>query len=303
MEYRKPLLSIEVLTNSLIERGLCKDEDKEQLKHFLSSIGYHRLSPYWNLFKDAQSQNKPRYFQSGTNLDTILKLYDFDRKLRLLVMESIEHIEVALRAYWSQELDNSTSHGYMDSNLFRNLDDHTESLKLLGKELLDNKEPFIVHYRKKYCQPKHRPPIWAVVEIMSFRTLSKWFENTQQDIQEKIADKFQIPNVYERIKKTEGVFHSLTDIRNVCAHHGRLWNRNIPNSAGVIMKIGMLQNNPKLLYNHLVLIHHLIFAISQENTWIKHLINLLNEVEPCYHKKMGFPDDWKEREPWKSNAP
>lgn len=193
---------MEQLADLLIDKGF-PEEEKSQILDSLSSIGYHRLSAYWYPFKDTQSSISPRPFKSGITFNTILRLYDFDCDLRILVMEAISRIEVALRAYWSQELKNN--HSYTDYQLFKSSDNHAKHLAALKKELDDTKEPFVVHYRKKYCKPEY-PPIWAIVEIMSFGTLFNWFENTNNDTKLKVANRFKIPDIHEKIQITESFF-------------------------------------------------------------------------------------------------
>jgi abortive infection bacteriophage resistance protein len=297
--YNKPHLSIPQQAQLLLDKGLIC-HDRERLERYLSTIGYYRLKVYWLPYL-----SEDKLFLPNTTFEQILELYIFDRKLRLLVMEAIERIEVALRAYWSNQLAlHGGSHAYINPDLFKDIRKHIHELAKIDNEFERSNEAFIKHYKSNYNQPP-LPPIWAIAEIMSLGGLSRWFENTKDTSTKKaIALAFGMPT----IEVIEGVFHALTYVRNVCAHHGRLWNRKcvipLPKIKRMRNRLVYAEDTHALdnhLYNYLVVIEALLRAISPNTSWTSRLIMLLNTISN--HRAMGFPDDWREREPWKSNAP
>lgn len=304
--YDKTPLSIQDQAQLLIDRGLIC-EDKVRLERYLSSIGYYRLSAYWLPFEQSRlhdDSSRNHLFIPNTRLEKILSLYIFDRKLRLLVMEAIERIEVALRAHWSNSLAlHGGGHAYMKTDLFKNPRQHIQDLAKIDRTFDDNKEAFIQHYKQTYSSPP-LPPIWAVVETMTLGTLSRWFQNTKDTATKKtIMTAFAMPTV----DIIESVFHTLTPVRNVCAHHNRLWNRCFVLTLPDIkrMRDSLLpKSSPKRqanhLYNYLVVIESLMRAVSPQSRWKNRLMALLDTIETNDHKAMGFPDDWKERKPWKT---
>jgi abortive infection bacteriophage resistance protein len=128
--------------------------------------------------------------------------------------------------------------------------------------------------------------------------------NSQEDsIKKAIAKYFGLPS----FKVTENVFHGLTIIRNICAHHGRLWNREISprfslkyiNSMSSMLISGNHQSEcDKHLYNYLVIIERLLKATSPNTSWTKKLIELLNTMDNETHTAMRFPDNWQTQKPW-----
>ena len=305
--YNKPPLSIQEQAQLLLDRGLLCD-DKVRLESYLSSIGYYRLSAYWLLFEQSRLHDSSRnhQFVPDTTFNKILNLYIFDRKLRLLVMEAIERIEIALRAQWSGTLAlHGDSHAYMKADLFKNPRQHIQDLAKIDREFENNKETFIQHYKENYSSPP-LPPIWAVVETMTLGMLSRWFKNTKDTATKKVIMKaFGMPT----IEILESVFHALTPVRNVCAHHSRLLNRCFTIS---LPKINRMRNSlipqtapnhqARHLYNYLVVIEALMRAISPNSSWKNRLMDLLNTIESNDHKAMGFSNDWQEHKPWKDNA-
>lgn len=306
-DFDKEPLSVEDQATRLLERGLISE--RERLERYLRTIGYYRFSIYWRPYL-----TETKKFKTGTTLDDFLSVYIFDRKLRLTVMEAIERIEVSLRAEWSGTL---ALHGgvnaYADANLFKSKTkkfDYAYSLKKITKTITqENDEKFIKHHRDNYLN-RNEPPIWAVAQIMSIGELSKWVGGTiESQTRESIRKMFKIKDD----DGIETVFYAVSNIRNICAHHSRLWNRIIKVSlpkdlqdsiSAQLITYRDKKNQVKIdshLYNYLILIEHLLQSINPNSDWIVRLVELLLEKKDySHHKQMGFPEDWKSREPWKS---
>lgn len=307
MRYEKLPLSIPDQSKRLSERGLQFD-DFQRVEKYLSNIGYYRLSAYWHPFElpTTNVNSRNHSFKPNTSFDQVLDLYIFDRKLRLLVMEAIERIEVAIRTRWATALAlRLGSHAHMRSELFKDPWQHAGDLGKIAAELGKSSETFVTHYKKQYKEP-FLPPIWAIVETMSLGTLSRWFKNTNDTVAKKeVSTALNMPS----IEILEQVLHALTPVRNVCAHHGRLWNRRFAMSLPVIKRIRERLVPPDAtyhqdhhLYNFLVVIDVLMKAISPGSTWTQRLMTLVEGLEATKHKSMGFPEDWRERQPWRELA-
>jgi abortive infection bacteriophage resistance protein len=283
MQYTKPPLFIDQQIDLLISRGMRVD-NRERAARYLNHINYYRFRAYWLPFDDA------------------LKLYLFDRKFRLLIMEAIERVEISLRTRFAHELAlKYGSHAYLDTTLFRKLDLHRQHLDSLRSEIKRSQETFIEHYRATYNEPS-LPPIWAVCEVMTFGQLSMWFRNLKRS-----SDRNAFARIYGIDEVILGSFmHHLTHVRNLTAHHSRLWNRKIV----VIMTIPTLpselakQFNPKAsrnIYNTLVMLGYLLKLISPGTTWITRMRNLIEEYVPDKTAAMGFPEDWRDMPLWRDD--
>lgn len=104
----------------------------------------------------------------------------------------------------------------------------------------------------------------------------------------------------------EQVLHTLTPVRNICAHHGRLWNRRLPMSLPVIRRLqGSLvpPNAPHrqahYLFNYIVVLSALMSAINPGSTWTHRIKAFVDTLDEPGRRSMGFPDDWRDRTPWK----
>lgn len=303
MRYSKPPLSVSDQAQRLIERGMTVS-DLPRTERYLKHIGYYRLSAYWLPFEFPADPGASRThrFSSDVSFDRIVGLYVFDRKLRLLVLEAMERIEVSVRTQWASELSvrTDTAHPHLDPSMFKDFRTHVKDLHRLVQEVERSGEVFVKHYSDHYSEPG-LPPIWACVETMSLGALSQWIKNTRHtETKKALMRSLGLPTV----EILEKVLHTLTPVRNVCAHHARLWNRRFALSYPDIKKLAPRMVAPittleqHLLFNHLVILDHLMVAIQPGTSWTRRLLALLEEREPQELAWMGFPSDWRLREPW-----
>ena len=299
MKYTKPPLFIDQQMDLLRSRGM-RIDNASRAARYLRHINYYRLRAYWMPFEEATGHPDHR-FKPGTTFDNALTLYLFDRKFRLLVMEAIERVEISFRTGFAHELSMKYgSHAYLDDSLFRRTDIHRQHMDSLKGEISRSQETFIEHYRKTYDDPG-LPPIWAVCEIMTFGQLSMWFNNLKRR-----PDRNAIARIYGLDEVILGSFmHHLTHIRNLTAHHCRLWNRRVV----VTMTIPTLpvdlakQFNPKAdrnIYNTLVMLGYLLVLISPGTSWPVRLRQLIEEYVPGSTAPMGFPEGWRELPLWRA---
>ena len=310
MKYNKPALSIPDQAQRLLDRGMiCID--RNHLEHYLSHIGYYRLSAYWLPFEypSTNGDSRNHQFLPDTTFEEVLDLYVFDRKLRLLVIEAIERIEVAARTRWASAMSlQHGSHAHMNADLFKNPWQHASDIARISNDLKDSNETFVVHYRGKYKAP-YLPPIWAVVETMTLGALSRWIASTgDNQVKREVAKTLGMPT----IEILEQVLHALTPVRNICAHHARLWNRrfilllpNIKRLQGQLITETITtpsgetqQPLRREIYNFLVVIQYLMNHMSQNSTWGARLMQHIEPLATEHKNAMGFPTDWKTHQPW-----
>jgi abortive infection bacteriophage resistance protein len=192
--------------------------------------------------------------------------------------EQIERIEVSCRTQWAYFMaHNHGSHSYLDSTLAYKQSYWVNNLNSLQIEVKRSKEVFIEHYKNKYTQPE-LPPVWAVSEVMSLGLLSRWFDNLKP-----ITTRKNIANQYKLNYRILASFlRHLTEVRNICAHHSRLWNRKftvtltIPKNPNSLAQ-RLNQNEERRLYNTLVILGYLLDLVSPNNSWRKQLRELLEE--------------------------
>ncbi|MCK6517365.1 Abi family protein [Myxococcota bacterium] len=302
----------------LSARGLLIDDEERALR-YLRQIGYFRLSGYLAAFEKGiqRSGARDHTILPGTTFDQVLDLYVFDRKLRLLIMEALERVEVALRSAWANSLAREKdeqqglhpdAHAWLDP---RRTDGSVDSLSLMtngAKKLNDSQESFAVHYRGTYDSPRF-PPIWALVETLSFGELSRWLEHTASlDVKRAVSEALGLPNQ----QVAHRVVEALSSIRNVCAHHNRCWDRVHAKGLPTLNRLhddivvftthgknGELVNAPdKHLYNYLVVLAFILNHLNPKSTWRARLVALVAERTPDQLKRMAFPADWHQRNVW-----
>lgn len=212
--YDKPWLSIDDQLEKLESRGLMIDDPKEA-KQFLWHLNYYRFSGFCLAFEQSRYS-----FKSGTTFSQVRAAYDFDVKLRDLLTEALEVIEVDTRSAIAHIFgEKSGAFGYADTKHFRPSMKHADWLSRVEDEAKRSSELFVEHFKAQY-DGFPTLPFWIATEIMSFGAVSKMYSG--------LLDQYQTPvaNRYNMQKKDFGsILHHLTYVRNVCAHHCRLWDR------------------------------------------------------------------------------
>jgi abortive infection bacteriophage resistance protein len=299
LKYAKPPLSTEQQVELLKSRGMVV-ADQAAAATCLMHINYYRLRAYWMPMEVKAETDGEHKFKEGTKLEDVLSLYEFDRRLRLLLLAAIERLEVSFRTRFSQCLSvKYGSHAHLEEKVFHNLGRHAEHLASLNEEIQRSHETFIDHYFNTYTAPDS-PPIWAVTEVMSLGLLSKMFANITT-----FADRGDIIKPYGvQSKVVESFLHHLTHVRNLCAHHCRVWNRKfvvtfqIPQSPAYLMA-WFNQKADRNVYNTLTMLAHFMRCIDAGYPWFDRLKELLNSFPMANREAMGFPDKWQEIPLWK----
>lgn len=297
MKFTKPPLSIEQQVHLLQSRGMTID-NPDRAARYLAHINYYRLRAYWLPFEE-KADGTEHHFKAGTGFNEVLTFYLFDRKFRLLVMEAIERLEISFRTRFAHELSlKYGSHAHLNAALFRRPDLHRRLLESLRDEITRSQETFIEHYRTTYNDPE-LPPIWAICEVMTFGQLSMWFKNLKRR-----SDRNAIARIYGIDEAILGSYmHHLTHIRNLTAHHCRLWNRRlvftmtIPTLPADLA--GMFNRQSiRNIYNTLVMLGYLLRIISPGTSWPLRMRKLLDEYVPDKTASMGFPPGWRDLAIW-----
>lgn len=311
--YGKPALDENALLARWRSRGL-EIPDEQRTLRYLRHIGYYRLSAYVRSFEGTQRD----VLRPGTTFDDVLGLYVFDRKLRLLVLDAIERVEVALRAALNDRMSEIDGpHWYECATHFKRQDTHNRLLRDVDDLLLqqgrrqpergltgDRFESALDHYISHFDEPK-RPPTWIVFEELNFGTTRSVFEAlADSEVQSSIARSLgvQTPVLISWLR-------SYQRVRNICAHHGRLWNRGlgvypkVPRSRSIrwlddVTTFETAGWRRQRLYPVLVSLQTILHTISPRSTWGVRLKQLLEQHPEVPLRGMGIPETWFEDQFW-----
>lgn len=319
MNYARPWMDFSDQLELLKSRGMEAGDETAALS-YLNRIGYYRLSAYWYPFRVWEMQQDPESgrithrrtdkFMAGARFVDAVKLYLFDKKLRLIVLDALERVEVALR------VDIAFMLGERDTFAHLNADELHPSFA--GKLLRDDrtthqawcerheqlvarsKEDFVKHYHEK-----HGPvlPIWVAIEVWEFGAMSQLFAMMKVADQQRIASKYGVPDW----RVFQSWLRSLSYLRNLVAHHSRLWNRNVVEqpklpAQGAIAWCDEFAGKNDLLAKPFLLLsicRHMVRQICPGTEWHLRLSNHLQsfpaqQVEPPRSiADMGTPSAWE----------
>lgn len=321
--YRKPFLNIEQQIELLKERGMLIGNE-EKTAQYLSKIGYYRLSGYWYQFRKTEPrQNEAgeifthvlNNFRDNTTFAQVVDLYIFDKKLRLLMMDAIERIEIALRTDIALELGQHDVYAYTNASFFEQPflekkkgtqeSKYETLLRDFDKNQKRSQEDFIRHFRDKY--PEQPLPIWVSVETWDIGLLSRMLSGIQRKYSSSIARKYNMKNGVLLASWLRSIAH----IRNICAHHGRLWNRSLsdlprlPRNGEVPLLDHLAGKNSTELkiYGPTAIMCYLLKYINPNSSWSHRLVNLIDAFPiDAYDMsgQTGFPTDWRDYELWQN---
>lgn len=308
--YNKPPLSVVDLVGQLATRGL-GIPDQDRAERYLRHIGYYRLSPYTIPF---QTPGPGHAFRPGVEFDDILDLYVFDRSLRLLVLDALERVEVAVRAALTDHMANtySDAHWYVDPTHFKNQNSHKNFLSKIeeasNKQLQGSAERVdpavprsaLEHYLTTYATPA-LPPSWLMGETITIGQLCTVYRN--------LANKADRTAIAASVGLTAPVLESwlltYVRVRNICAHHGRLWNVGlgvypaIPKSSSISwVSAPISAPSTQRLYPVLVSLQSVLDTISPYSTWADRLNTLLQPRPQMNLDGAGIPVNWADDPFW-----
>lgn len=298
MKFTKPAVDLNAQIALLRERGL-KIADDAHAQHYLRFIGYYRLAGYALPFQVDHNADGQHRFLDGACFDDILDLYVFDRKLRLLVMDAVERIEVAFRSQFSQAMSEMHGpHWFMEARHFQPHYDHADFIRRVKKEVGHEdkraavRQTFIRHYYEKYGDPE-LPPSWMVFEVLSFGTVSLAYKRLSRQNQKSVARPFGLAG-----EVLSSWLHSLSYLRNLAAHHQRLWNRVYTIKPIQAKRYADDLQNGARFYAQAVTTEVLLKIVSPDTHWRERLCELFAEHPKVAISRLGFPADWQRRPIW-----
>jgi len=297
MAYDRPWKSYREQLDVLKGRGLMVSDEAKAIA-YLERLGYYRLSGYWYPFREISleqdtetkrlSYRRLDHFVEGAQFQDAVHLYVFDKKLRLLAMDALERIEVAIRVQVAHLLGERDTFAYLSPEQFdtrfvtpRNEGErsrHEVWLEKFESSITRSKEEFVKHYRNTHGLPL---PIWVAIETWDFGLLSIIYDGMKYRDAETIATKYGIsqPKVFS------SWLRSLNYLRNICAHHSRLWNRNIVDQPklpprGTIAALETFRDKADLIARPFLLfciMHYLLGRICPNSHWHQRFKTLVGE--------------------------
>jgi abortive infection bacteriophage resistance protein len=304
MFIKKPFTLTEQVTQ-LQERGLIIKYPRIAEK-YLINISYYRLGEYWYVM---QSDKEKHIFKPNSRFENVIALYNFDAELRLLLFDVIEKIEISFRTKMIYHLSHEADpFWFQNKKLFVNKEFFNDSLNSLKSEIKRSKDTDItlVKHYDKHQGDNNLPPAWKTIEHTSLSNLSKMYGNLHNSIKSKKTIAKELGAVNHTYLPSW--LQSLTQIRNICAHHSRLWNRNLPSTVKLLSKPPNAwitdnsnvpnQNEFNKLYIHMCLMKYVLNTILPKNQFGIKLNDLLKKYPNLDPNALGMKPNWQNEPLW-----
>ena len=283
--------------------------NEEFAKECLSHISYFRLKYYWTDMIDEETEGE---FLEGTSFDDVIARYNFDRGLRLILFDAIEIIEVALRAKIINHLSQANDSGlwYLDASLFENKEYYEDFVLDLKYEFERSTEPFAKEYIAGHpdwdseTMEGDNPDAWMLLEVATFGTLSKMYKNLKSQSPQRaaIANEFGLYSA----KELSSWLEAISVLRNIIAHHSRLWNRslakqpmNIKGHRDKWLNNQLTDNQKKKHYGVITAMLYLCNAVYSGNKIKEKVLSLLDNNKNIPYRKLGFIGNWCNEPIWR----
>ncbi|WP_038912241.1 Abi family protein [Dickeya dadantii] len=292
------------LIDLLLSRGMDIPDRYHAIKK-ISQVGYYRLSGFWYPCRiphitPENIRTRLDQVRPGTNFRAVYDLYLFDKKLRLLIMDALERIEVYVRSVIAHEIGKISPLSYLDDSLINpkhlspSSDRRSKWLTKHSNKISESREDFIKWHEGRY----EGFPFWVVIEVWDFGLMSKYYAMLKDSYRNKILSRLGIPSGNGAI--FQNWLSAMNVLRNRCAHHSRIWNKvNEP-------KIMPLPNHPyfkhlhlsndayERMYGMIAILWLLVKEIGPGSNWIRDIADLIDTKPPlpgCNLTAMGFPDN------------
>ncbi len=284
LKQHQPSMSIDEQVENLKSLGLIIN-DEEYAKRILNDISYFRLIKAYSLgFKPKNGK-----YNEGVTFEQIVDLYLFNANFRQITFSVIEKIEVNVRCRIANYFaDTYGVLGYKDPANFVGEEYHHTFLADIEEEIGRNtRAPFVRNFKENY--EGGELPIYALVEVFSFGTLSKFYKNMKNEDKKAVAKSFGIGYTY-----LESWLESISYVRNICAHYGRLYNAKLSKTPMLYKEYSQAGIGNNRIFGVLLCMKQILKNDAHWNQYVDQIDMLIDKYEKVDVKTMGFPGNWKE---------
>lgn len=260
----------------------CIIDDEEFCLQKLKEVNYYRITAYFLPFKEKSGN-----YKQNTSFKNIIRIYDFDKSLRHILFTCIEEIEVFLKSNFAYyHVHKYGTLGYLKKDNFSEHHKHEKFTTLINKEIENNRKVLFVKHHIEHYDGNF--PLWVIMELFTFGMLSHFYADL------KTSDKKHLSrDLYDNIPPyIESYLRCCTDLRNICAHYGRLYYRIFP----AIPRGVTDEKTKRRLWGTMQAVKNLF---PNNEKWNNEVLSMLNDLFNEYKNDInllhiGFPSNWCE---------
>lgn len=284
LKKQQPPMTIDEQVENLKSIGLIVD-DEDYAKKILNDISYFRLVKAFSL----NLKPKNGCYDKQTTFKEIVDLYLFNANFRQIIFPEIEKVEINVRCRVANFFAKQYGVlGYLQAENFADENYHAQFLKDINEEIGRNsKAPFVRNFRENY--EGGNLPIYALVEVFSFGTLSKFYKNMLNKDKKAIAKSFGVGYTY-----FESWLESISYVRNICAHYGRIYNAKLSKTPILYKEYTQVGIGNNRIYGVLLCLKHLLKNDVHWNLFVDKIELLFDKYQYVKISTMGFPENWRE---------
>jgi abortive infection bacteriophage resistance protein len=279
--YNKPHATAALRIDHLRAKGLVVTRPKIAARK-IEEIGYERLRIYFLSRRNLDVAGKP--FVAGTTYKHIIRLYECDAKLRDICLRGVGRFELVLRNRMSETLSAQFgSHPYFEAKAFGNSKKQNEALQTILNTFMKSRDARAKHYQSIYTEPQ-LPPIWMIKEFLTFGASARLYSALTNNIRGKIANDFGVPS----IDVFDSWMNCFVDLRNLCAHHDRIFNRGFQKQPQRLKRSNTPSGDPSKLKAQLECLDFSLHSAEVKSNLVVQVKNALDRYPEIKNAESGF---------------
>ena len=281
----KPAKTYQEQVDLIKEKGFIID-DCEACIAFLKQANYYRLSAYFLPFRKTDGT-----FIQGVHFQRVQRIYEFDNCIRILLLQTIERIELYTRTQLAYYLGHCYGPlGYLNDDIFSHKHNASAFHKRIRRHIDENRQTLVVKHHMKNYDGKF--PIWVLIEFFSIGSLSYLYADLISKDQKAIAK----TAFSQSASCLESWLRCLAELRNRCAHYSRIYYSAFPATPRMPKNIPYNSPNNHMLFPQILMLKYLYPDKGEwDNQMLPGIANLVDSYLPDIElDHIGFPRNWKE---------
>lgn len=197
-------------------------------KKILVRAGYFNIvNGYKNPFISGQDANGKHSYISGTTIDQLQAVKQFDEKLRSFLLRYITQVEEETRTLAGYKFDECNDNGnipWYNTDAYSPNKSLQEKISVISKaysELSKSQLDYVVFYMNNHKQI----PTWIMFKVVNFSTFIDLVRYSKTDVSHTLCHLYGLEDEdgHPNVKLLIGSLHWMRRIRNSCAHNERVY--------------------------------------------------------------------------------
>lgn len=197
-------------------------------KKILVRAGYFNIvNGYKNPFVSGQDEKGNHHYISGTSIDQLQAVKQFDENLRSFLLRYITQVEEETRTLAGYKFDECNDNGnipWYSTDAYSPNKSLQEKMSVISKAYSELSKSQL-NYVNFYMTNHKQIPTWIMFKVVNFSTFIDLVRYSKMDVSHSLCHLYGLENKdgHANVKLLIGSLHWMRKIRNSCAHNERVY--------------------------------------------------------------------------------